>query len=66
MELTLVDLVDYGLSSLAVDVIDDDVSAETRVLQRVRAPEPGTRTGDDDRLAVKADFLRSLRVLGNL
>ena len=57
MELTLVDLVDYGLSSLAVDVIDDDVSAETRVLQRVRAPESGTRTGDDDRLAVKPYFL---------
>ena len=66
MELTLGDLVNDGLSSLAVDVIDDDVGAETRVLQRVRAPESGARTGDDDRLAVKPDLLRSLRVLSDL
>ena len=66
MELTLVDLVDDGLSSLPVDVIDDDVSAETRVLQRVCAPESGAGTGDDYRLAVKPDFLRGLRVLSDL
>jgi hypothetical protein len=60
--LTLGDLIYYCLRSLLAHIVDNDISAESRKHQSVRAAKPTASAGDDDGLTIEADLGRSLSV----
>jgi hypothetical protein len=60
--LTLDDLIYYCLGSFLAHIVNNDISAESRKHQSVRAAKPTTSASDDDGLTVEADLGRSLSV----
>ena len=60
------DLVDDTGSTLFRYIVDDDVGTEFGVHESVRSAEASTSTGDDNSLAIEADFGGGLRVGGEL